>query len=140
MSELPVQQAEREELCDLMLDLGPDAPTLCEGWTTYDMAAHLYVREHNPVASVGIVLAAAAALHDKAIVKAKDDHPYEELVAKVRKGPPMHWKPVDGPFNTQEYFVHHEDVRRGEGDTAPRPEGEVAAVEAALWKIGRAHV
>ena len=140
MSELPVQQAEREELCDLMLDLGPDAPTLCEGWTTYDMAAHLYVREHNPVASVGIVLAAAAALHDKAITKAKADHPYEELVAKVRKGPPMHWKPVDAPFNTQEYFVHHEDVRRGDGDSRPRPESEVAAVEAALWKgLQRGH-
>ena len=140
MSDLPVQRAEREELCDLLLDLGPEAPTLCEGWTTYDMAAHLFVREHNPVASVGIVVSAAASLHDKAILKAKADHSFEELVAKVRKGPPMHWKPVDAPFNTQEYFVHHEDVRRGDGDKTPRPAAEVAAIETALWKgLQRGH-
>jgi len=140
MSDLPVQRAEREALCDLLSDLGPDSPTLCEGWTTYDMAAHLYVREHNPVASVGIVLPVAAGLHDKAILKAKEDHPYDELVAKVRKGPPLHWKAVDGPFNTQEYFVHHEDVRRGDGNFAPRPEAETAEIEAALWRgLQRGH-
>jgi len=37
---------ERLELCDLLLELGPDAPTLCEGWTTADLAAHLVLREH----------------------------------------------------------------------------------------------
>jgi uncharacterized protein (TIGR03083 family) len=37
-------QEERNELCDLMLETGPDAPTLCEGWTTRDLAAHLVIR------------------------------------------------------------------------------------------------
>jgi len=28
------------------LDLGPDASTLCEGWITADLAAHLVLRGH----------------------------------------------------------------------------------------------
>src|SRR5262249_52743320 len=36
---------ERAELCDLLDELGPDAPTLLDGWTTRDLAAHLVLRE-----------------------------------------------------------------------------------------------
>jgi uncharacterized protein (TIGR03085 family) len=141
MSSLPPQQAERAALCDLMLQLGPDRPTLCEGWTTYDMAAHLYVREHDPVASIGIVVAQAASMHDHAITRTKDRTPFDALVGKVRSGPPMLIRPVDGLINTQEFFVHHEDVRRGGGDTTPRPEDETEAVETSLWNtLRRGHV
>ena len=42
----PLDQAERRELCDLFLRLGPDGPTLCEGSTALDLAAHLGLREH----------------------------------------------------------------------------------------------
>ena len=42
----PIDEQERRQLCDLLEQLGPDAPTLCEGWTTSDMAAHLVLREH----------------------------------------------------------------------------------------------
>lgn len=31
-----------------LLVAGPDAPTLCEGWTAADLARHLYVRERAP--------------------------------------------------------------------------------------------
>ena len=51
MSAADVVAAERSELADLMLRLGPDEPTLCEGWTTRDLAAH--------VRSADIVVAAA---------------------------------------------------------------------------------
>ena len=43
--------------------------------------------------------------------------PYDKLVRLVRTGPPiwsyfrLPW--VDGQLNTLEYYVHHEDVRRG---------------------------
>jgi uncharacterized protein (TIGR03085 family) len=140
MTTLPPAQAERAALCDLFLQLGPDEPTLCEGWTTYDLVAHLDVREHDPVASVGIVVPAAAGLHDRAIARAKERRSFDQLVARVRSGPPFWWKPVDGVFNTQEYFIHHEDARRGGGDTTPRPEAEVAAIETVLWtNLGRSH-
>ena len=42
----PIDVRERMGLCDLFVELGPDAPTLCEGWTTADLAAHLVLREH----------------------------------------------------------------------------------------------
>ncbi|MFN7150135.1 MAG: maleylpyruvate isomerase N-terminal domain-containing protein, partial [Microthrixaceae bacterium] len=41
-------QIERRQLCDLFDELGPDVPTLCEGWTARDLAAHLVVRERRP--------------------------------------------------------------------------------------------
>jgi len=34
---------------------GPDAPTLCSGWTTGDLAAHLVLREHRPDAAAGVL-------------------------------------------------------------------------------------
>ena len=43
-----VAATERADLCDLFRAVGPDAPTLCEGWTTRDLAAHLVVRERRP--------------------------------------------------------------------------------------------
>ncbi|MEV4089519.1 maleylpyruvate isomerase N-terminal domain-containing protein, partial [Nonomuraea fuscirosea] len=38
-------RGERAALCDLLDRLGPDEPTLCAGWTTADLAAHLAIRE-----------------------------------------------------------------------------------------------
>src|ERR1700753_1453307 len=49
-------QAERTALCDLFLELGPQAPTLCEGWTTRDLAAHLVVRDRRPDGAIGILV------------------------------------------------------------------------------------
>ena len=49
-----IADTERAALCDLLDELGPDAPTLCEGWTTRDMAVHLYVRDRDPKAWAGI--------------------------------------------------------------------------------------
>ncbi len=49
-------RSEREALTELMSTLGPDAPTLNEGWTTRDLAAHLVVRERRPDAAAGIVV------------------------------------------------------------------------------------
>ena len=48
-------QIERQDLCTLFEDLGPDVPTLCEGWTARDLAAHLVVRERRPDAALGIL-------------------------------------------------------------------------------------
>jgi uncharacterized protein (TIGR03085 family) len=112
-------QAEREALCDLFADVGPDAPTLCGDWTTRDLAAHLVMRERRPDGAVGIVFSKAAGYSDKvqATIAAKD---WDDLIDSVRSGPPI-WSPIrigaiDKLANTVEFFVHHEDVRRA-GDT-----------------------
>ena len=59
---MSVASDERAALCDLLDELGPDQPTLCEGWQTRDLAAHLVVREHRLDAAPGILLPAIAAV------------------------------------------------------------------------------
>src|ERR1019366_1938857 len=136
MASLPIQQAERAALCDLFLETGPDAPTLCEGWTTYDLAAHLVIRERKPLSGPGLVMGGAAArLTARILERAKQTHSYAELVSTVRRGPPAVLRPFDKAMNQTEYFVHHEDVRRGGGDTTARTGVEAAQVEEALWTM-----
>ncbi|MFL6076285.1 MAG: TIGR03085 family metal-binding protein [Mycobacteriales bacterium] len=110
-------RSERIALADLLEELGPDAPTLCEGWTTADLAAHLVVRERRPDAGLGIVASPLARWTANVQASAKKRYGYQQLTQLVRQGPPL-WsplRPVDALANTVEYFVHHEDVRRATG-------------------------
>jgi uncharacterized protein (TIGR03085 family) len=135
MASVPSQRAERAALCDLFEQLGPAAPTLCDGWATLDLATHLVVRERNPLAGPGLVLGGPfAALTSRIMERTKAAHSYEEIVGRVRHGPPPWTAPFDALINLVEYFVHHEDVRRGGGDRTPRPEADIAALEVALWR------
>jgi uncharacterized protein (TIGR03085 family) len=106
---------ERARLCDLFDEVGPDAPTLCEGWSTRDLAAHLVVRESRPDAALGIVLPPFAG-YTKKVQDAIATTPWPALVERVRSGPPMlsptRVDAVERMVNTVEFFVHHEDVRR----------------------------
>jgi len=135
MAPVPPQRAERAALCDLFDDVGPAAPTLNAGWVTLDLAAHLVIRERNPLAGPGLVMGGPfAALTSRIMTRTKSTHSYAELVERVRRGPPPWTAPFDALINLVEFFVHHEDVRRGRGDSTPRPAAEVAEVEAALWR------
>jgi len=135
---VPPHRSERNALCDLFTRVGPTAPTLCAGWTTTDLAAHLVVRERKPVAALGLVLSPLAATLQKTMARMSTTNSYEGLVALVRSGPPPLLRPFDAAMNLNEYFVHHEDVRRGGGDMTPRPIGAIADVEEALWRgLGR---
>jgi uncharacterized protein (TIGR03085 family) len=113
---------ERALLCELFLAVGPDQPTLCAGWTTHDLAAHLVIRERRPDAAIGIVVAALAA-HTERVRVATAQRPFAELVALLHS-PPL-WSvgaigPLDRATNTLEFFIHHEDVRRAIPDWTPR--------------------
>ena len=48
--------SERTQLAKLLLEVGPDAPTLCGDWTTRDLAIHLYLRENRPDAAAGMFI------------------------------------------------------------------------------------
>ncbi|MFL6139608.1 MAG: TIGR03085 family metal-binding protein [Frankiaceae bacterium] len=119
----PFARLERAALADLLDDVGPDAPTLCAGWTTYDLAAHLVVRERRPDATAGIVLPPLARWTGIVQGRAKRA-PYPQLVDKVRGGPPalspFALPGADSAANTIELFVHHEDVRRAAPGWVPR--------------------
>lgn len=128
--------SERRDLCNLLDRLGPDAPTLCAGWTTRDLAAHLVVREGRPVAAVGIMVPTLARLTAR-VQRSTAERPWPELVNLVRSGPPW-WSPMRlGPIGEQangiEFFVHHEDVRRaGRGWQRRAPDPHRGDV---LWKM-----
>jgi uncharacterized protein (TIGR03085 family) len=115
-------RAERAALCDLLDRLGPGAPTLCEGWDTADLAAHLVLRERRPDAMPGIAVRALSG-HTASVQRSlKAKHPYPKLVALVRKpGGVYGLLPfLDSAVNTLEFFVHHEDVRRAQPTWEPR--------------------
>ncbi|HEV7722535.1 MAG TPA: TIGR03085 family metal-binding protein [Iamia sp.] len=135
---LDTDQRERSALCDLFLEVGPDAPTLCGDWTTADLAAHLVVRERNPLAGPGILFGGRfEGTTEKLMERELDRHGYEGVVQRVRTGPPlgpMAIRPVGRLANTIEYVVHHEDVRRPAGG-GPRPDD--AELQDAVWSLLR---
>jgi uncharacterized protein (TIGR03085 family) len=115
---------ERLALCALLEETGPDAPTLCEGWTTGDLAAHLVLREHRPDAAAGVVGGPLAGYTARVQQRIKARTPFPELVRMIRSGPPrlsvMALPGVDERANAVEFFVHHEDVRRAGSCWEPR--------------------
>lgn len=127
-------RAERIRLCDLALETGPDAPTLCGDWTVRELVAHLVVRETSPL-SVGIVVPPLASVTERETERVAKKS-FDKLVSRVRKARnPMALPGVDAALNTAEYFVHHEDIRRAAPDWQPRtldPDEEDA-----LWRIVR---
>ncbi|OXM70440.1 TIGR03085 family metal-binding protein [Amycolatopsis vastitatis] len=129
---------ERRALSALFDDLGPDAPTLCEGWTTRDLAAHLVVREHRPDAAPGILVPALAGYTQK-VQDRYAAKPWASLVEQVRSGPSKFWPTAIGPLdeltNTAEFLVHHEDVRRAQPDWQPRPAETPRDI--AAWKSAK---
>ncbi|MEV4129434.1 TIGR03085 family metal-binding protein [Nocardia sp. NPDC049707] len=137
---MTMAQRERRALVETMSAVGPDAPTLCGGWTVRDLAAHLVVRERRPDASPGIMLKPLAGYLESVQAKAAR-RPFPELLAQVRSGPPW-WsplKPVDAVVNLTEMFVHHEDVRRGAPGWEPRelPAADEDKLWSTLRRVGR---
>ena len=115
---------ERLALCALLDQVGPREPTLCDGWTTLGLAAHLVLRERRPDAGLGL-LGGPLAAHTRVMQRRLAQRtPYPRLVQLVRTGPPrlsMFALPgADERANVVEYFVHHEDVRRAQPDWEPR--------------------
>jgi uncharacterized protein (TIGR03085 family) len=121
---MPARYARRERhaLADTLLAAGPDAPTLCEGWATRDLAAHLVLREQRLIAAPGILIKPLAGVTKRiqAELAAGD---YAKLVEQVRN--PAWWvlsriDTVEEAMNLGEFLIHHEDVRRAATSWEPR--------------------
>lgn len=128
---------ERHALADLMLELGPDEPTLCTGWTTRDLAAHLVVRDRRPDATAGVLIAALAD-HGERVRQSVAARAYPGIIDEVRR--PPWWSLVSNPVmhelgNAAEFFIHHEDVRRARPGWQPRalPTGQ----QKVIWGAAR---
>ncbi|WP_330303889.1 MULTISPECIES: TIGR03085 family metal-binding protein [unclassified Streptomyces] len=127
---------ERLLLADLLEAVGPDAPTLCEGWNTRDLAAHVVVRERRADAAGGLLIKQLAPRLERVMAEFADK-PYEELIQLIRTGPPrfspFSLKQIDEASNTTEFYVHTEDVRRAQTDWTPRELDPV--FQDALWSL-----
>lgn len=127
---------ERLALAALLEETGPDAPTLCAGWQTRDLAAHLVLRESRPDAAAGMLGGPLAGRTERIQRRLGAKLGYAGLIQAFRNGPPrlspFALPRLDEAANTVEYFVHHEDVRRAAPDWAPRelPDG----LSEALWR------
>lgn len=128
--------AQRQALSDLFDRVGPDAPTLNEGWTTRDLAAHLATRDRRPDAAAGIMVPALAG-HTAKVQRTYAARPWPELVDLVRFGPPAYAPAripaVDERMNLSEFYIHHEDVLRAQQPVAHVP--MTPELEAALWRM-----
>ena len=129
-------QEERAALAALLEETGPDAPTLCQGWQTRDLVAHLVLRERRPDAAAGVMGGPLAGYTARVQRQFLDRYSYPELVELFRSGPPrlsvFAVPGADEAANTVENFVHHEDVRRAAGDWAERP--LAAGLSEVLWR------
>jgi uncharacterized protein (TIGR03085 family) len=134
-------QLERAALAHALTEAGPGAPTLCEGWQTQHLAAHVVLRERAPLVAAGISIRRLAARTERATQSLGDrsvaPQAYAALVATVASGPPrlnpMTW--LGDAANLLELYVHTEDVRRAgpEGGSVPprtRPDDH----DQAMWR------
>ncbi|MGC1212190.1 MAG: TIGR03085 family metal-binding protein [Micromonospora sp.] len=125
---------ERAQLSDLFDELGPQAPTLLEPWTTRDIAAHLVLRERDYLAGPGLVLPGTWGHFAERRRSALALRDFTWLSATFRSGPPpgffrIGW--VRRVPNLNEFFVHHEDIRRANGRD---PRTNEPAMDEALWR------
>lgn len=127
---------ERLALAALLEETGPDAPTLCEGWLTRDLAAHLVLRERRPDAAAGVMGGPLAPHTARVQRRYLERRSYTELITLFRSGPPrlspFALPGADEQANTVEYFVHHEDVRRARPGWQPRELS--GGLSEALWR------
>ncbi|GAB19095.1 hypothetical protein GOEFS_075_00160 [Gordonia effusa NBRC 100432] len=107
-------RSERRALAATLRDVGPDAPTMCDGWTARDLAAHIIVRESRLDAAPGIAVPALAGYTEKVQSKVAAGE-WTSIIDRVADGPPWFspFRPLDRWLNLSEMFVHHEDVLRG---------------------------
>ncbi len=111
----------------------PTDPTLCEGWQARHLAAHIVIRDGDPLAAAKALVqgADAAILRGDAITTTRE---YETLIDQIEQGPPR-WSPLgwSATPNLLEFLVHAEDVRRGVSRPA-EPVSLPPHLAAALWR------
>ncbi|KGM14353.1 TIGR03085 family metal-binding protein [Cellulomonas bogoriensis] len=143
---MPWHMDERHALVTALREAGPGAATLCEGWATEDLAAHVVLRESTLVAAAGIVVPPLAARTERQTkrlgARANDQQGYEALLGRVARGPArLHPLAFAGDAaQLVEMHVHTEDVRRRPGqdpDPRPLPDAHVEALHARLVTMAK---
>lgn len=145
MSLTELRRDERAALLTTLRAVGPDAPTLCAGWTSADVAAHLVVSERAwglpmvvgyglrralPQSVVRRAMGRLQAVGDRQTARTAT-RGWEWLLHRLATGPPAPYqRPSVAPIRLIEEWIHHEDIRRANGHE-PRP--TAPATDDALW-------
>ncbi len=129
---MTLAQTERAALADLFARLGPNQPTLCEGWDTGALMAHLLIRERQVYAALGTWVKPLESVTARVSANYRK-RPWTDQIALYRSGPPgfspFAWGSLDAKANGMEMFIHHEDARRGQPDWQPRELDEATRAE-----------
>ena len=128
---IEVALAEHDALADTLLQVGAGAPTLLEGWTTTELAAHLasldagggvvlflgrqLITRTYPRPTKGSRQIAARALER---AKAKG---YEWCVGRLRSPRKLPMRLGGAPVALFEVYTHHQDVLRADTSLEGRP-------------------
>lgn len=153
--------ASRDALVSALLAAGPNQSTLCEGWQTQHLAAHIHLREMSPLAAGLLVRPLSRPLGGKTMAlgdRASTPHEFSALVERIATGPPVAARArgsrvltrlgSTGPArrlselsNLLEFYVHTEDVRRAQPRWAPRrlSEDYADALFRQLRAVARVH-
>ncbi|SDD26835.1 TIGR03085 family protein [Sanguibacter gelidistatuariae] len=120
---------ERAGLARVLADLGPGLPTLCEGWQTQHLAAHVVLRDRTPWART-------ARRTEEMAERALDRDAFDRLVAAIAEGPgrlsPGTW--AGEAMNLIEFYVHTQDAVRAQPSAGDGPHDSLdPAHTAALW-------
>jgi uncharacterized protein (TIGR03085 family) len=136
---MPWVDAERQALAETFRAADPDAPTLCEGWTTRHLLAHLVQRDQDQIGQIGDRFGRAAPGQERfmgrLVERARSQPGYEALLTRFLDGP-ARWSPMSwaaDSLNLLEYVIHHEDVRRA-GDDPQEPRALPAAETQSIWR------
>jgi uncharacterized protein (TIGR03085 family) len=132
-------QTEKKALLDTLRGTDPEAATLCTGWNTRRLLAHLVQREQEHRGALADALAHAEPGQEKHLGRlvdgARSPEGYAALADRFEAGP-SRWSPMvwaADRVNLLEYVIHHEDVRRaGSAPVAPRALSE--AQQQRIWK------
>ncbi len=134
-------EGERHSLAAEFRAADPNAPTLCAGWTTRHLCAHLVQREHAMLRNVWDQVTTKTPGEERFMRRLVDDAAtpdgYAALVDTFAAGPSRRslMGRFDETLNFLEYVVHHEDLRRGSGPVPPR---DLPAAELdEIWRRSR---
>ena len=141
---MSIAQDERAGLAADLSRLGPDAPTLCKGWTARDLLTHLLLRENDPLAIPGMAVSVFDAVTRTRADKLEASGSFEDLVTRFAHGPGrfsvFRIPGLDSAANSMAYFIHHEDLLRAQPDWHPRELGHRVELRLAdiIRRYGRA--
>ncbi|MDO5535529.1 MAG: maleylpyruvate isomerase N-terminal domain-containing protein [Propionibacteriaceae bacterium] len=108
--------AARDRFVDAARVAGPDAPTLCSGWTVRHLVGHLLTLRRDPLSWPGVAFPPLAALTERRMDAATASG-FEEALGRLAGRSPFMPLVFDTPrsawgHHLGEYAVHTEDIVR----------------------------